>query len=298
MEGIHSAAQEGNEGEVTRLLDGDPTLLERGDDQDETPLVVAAEHGQLGVARLLVQRGANINAQVRYWRRTALHYAAYGGHEEVVAFLLEKGAQASTRDDKNVTPLMWACDNGHLDVVRMLVAHTEAQGLDDRDIKGGTVLHYAARGGNGEVVAFLLGKGAQASTRDNYNVTPFMVACIKGHLGVVRMLLHHTGGEGLDARDDENGWTALHGAAFLGCEEVVRFLLLSGADPMITDSKGRTPHALATPEQPEHVDMHEELRARCARCVAVFKVRAHRWRTTWRPPLSGLDSMTSQYSPS
>jgi ankyrin repeat protein len=229
MEDIFRAVQEGNEGEVIRLLDKDPALLE-GRDKRKTPLVVAAEHGQLGVARLLVQRGANIHATVQHWGRTALHYAAYGGHVEVVAFLL--------------------------------------------------------------------GKGAQASTRDNYNVTPFMVACIKGHLGVVRMLLHHTGGEGLDARDDENGWTALHGAAFLGCEEVVRFLLLSGADPMITDSKGRTPHALATPEQPEHVDMHEELRARCARCVAVFKVRAHRWRTTWRPPLSGLDSMTSQYSPS
>jgi ankyrin repeat protein len=154
----------------------------------------------------------------------------------------------------------------------MLVMHTGAQGLEDQDRSGKTALRYAAQAGHEEAVAFLLGKGAEASARDIDNETPLMRACDNGHLGVVRMLVQHTGGGGVDARDGSQGWTALHGAASEGREEVVRFLLLSGADPMITDSKGRTAHALATPEQPEHVDMHEELRTRRARCVAVFRV--------------------------
>jgi ankyrin repeat protein len=62
MEDIFRAVQEGNEGEVTRLLDADPTMLQRPNDMGEMPLVVAAEHGHLGVVTLLVQRGANIHA--------------------------------------------------------------------------------------------------------------------------------------------------------------------------------------------------------------------------------------------
>jgi hypothetical protein len=204
MEGIHGAAQRGDEEEVTRLLDGDPTLLERRNDMGKTPLVLAAEHGQLGVVKLLVQRGANINAQL--YGMTALLYAAVQGHEEVVAFLLEKGAQSTTRDDDNVTPLMLACGYGHLDVVRMLV--------------------------------------------------------------------QHTGGEGIDARDGIHDWTALHHAACGSHEQIVRFLLFAGADPTLTDNEGRTPQEVATPELDEDMD-DEEWRARCARCVAVFEVSEH-----------------------
>jgi ankyrin repeat protein len=276
MEGIHGAVQEGNEGEVARLLDGDPTMLERRDNKGETPLVVAAEHGQLEVARLLVQRGANINAPVRFWRRTALHYAARAGHVWVASCLLDIGAETNSRDNWRMTPLMLACENGHMGVVRMLVMHTRAQsgaqGLEQRDLNGKTALRCAAQEGHGEVVAFLLCNGAQASTRDNDNVTPLMSACDDGHLDVVRMLVQHTGWGGLDARDEIHGWTALHRAAFWGRAEVVRFLL-AGADPTITDNKGRTAHELAQEdEEEEYVDMHEALRARRSRCVAVFKV--------------------------
>jgi ankyrin repeat protein len=270
MEGIHRAAQEGNEGEVTRLLDEDPTLLERHDDEGETPLAVAAARGQLGVARLLVQRGANIEDQG--WRRTALHYAAEEGHEEVVAFLLGLGAQANVKHGWRKTPFILACENGHLGVVQMLVTHTGLHGLEDRDLNEKTALHHAAVNGHGEVVAFLLGKGAQASTRDQHKSTPLICACEISGLDVVRMLVQHTGGEGLDARNEDYGWTALHGAAFYGREEVVKFLLLAGADSSITDNEGRTAEEIATQEQYRYQDGYGERRYNCARCVAVFKV--------------------------
>jgi ankyrin repeat protein len=154
----------------------------------------------------------------------------------------------------------------------MLVTHAGAQGLEERDINGKTALRYAAEAGHGEVVAFLLGKGAQANTRDNDSATPLMSACDYRHLGVVRMLVQHTGGEGIDSRDRRNGWTALHGAAFWGYGEVVRFLLFAGADPTIMDKRGRTPHKLATPELDGYMKDDEEWRDGRARCVAVFKV--------------------------
>jgi hypothetical protein len=49
MGDIFRAAEEGNEEEVIRLLDADPTLLEREDDDGNRPLLMAAWYGQLGV---------------------------------------------------------------------------------------------------------------------------------------------------------------------------------------------------------------------------------------------------------
>jgi ankyrin repeat protein len=198
MGDIFRAAGEGNEGEVIRLLDADPTLLEREDDDGDRPLAVAALSGRLGVTTRLIERGANINA-TGAGGNTALHYAARRGYEEVVVLLLREGAQANTRDNDGMTPLMWACVNGHL--------------------------------------------------------------------GVVKMLVQHMGGQGLDNGDDTR-WRELHFAAYWGHEEVVRFLLLAGADPTITDSRGSTPRALA-----EQNDYHQWIREARARCVAVFQVR-------------------------
>jgi ankyrin repeat protein len=189
------AIREGNEEEVIRLLDADPTLLEREDDGGDRPTAVAAFSGQLGVTRVLIERDANINA-TGFQGNTALHYAAKRGYEEVVAVLLDKGAQANTGDYDDVTPLM--------------------------------------------------------------------CACVKGHLGVVKILV--MGVEGLQERSD-NGWTALHFPACWGHGDVVRFLLLAGADPTITDDRGRTPRALAE----ENANTLRIVEGR-ARCVAVFQV--------------------------
>lgn len=63
-----------------------------------------------------------------------------------------------------------------------------------------------------------------------------------GHLAVLRLLFQHTGGEGLEERDEE-GRTAMHHAAsaYTGHEEVTTFLLDRGADASVRDREGMTP---------------------------------------------------------
>jgi ankyrin repeat protein len=200
MEDIFIAAGEGYEEEVIRLLDADPALLDMEDEDGDRPFAEAAWRGQLGVVKLLMERGANINA-TGYAGSTALYLAAGGGHEEVVALLLNKGAHANSRDNDGRTPLMRACGWGDLGVVKVLVQHI-----------------------------------------------------VMGH-------------QGLDEKELRNGWTALHWAARDGRVEVVRCLLLAGADPTITDDEGRTPRALAKGN-----DQIERRRRTRAQCVAVFQV--------------------------
>jgi ankyrin repeat protein len=60
---------------------------------------------------------------------TALHNAAEEGYEEVATLLFKKGAHTNTGNDYGATPLMRACANGRLGVVRVLVQHMEAHYL-------------------------------------------------------------------------------------------------------------------------------------------------------------------------
>jgi hypothetical protein len=80
---------------------------------------------------------------------------------------------------------------------------------------------------------------------------------------------------------DLKGKTAVHWAAQEGYVEVVRFLLVSGADPTITDSEGRTPHALAEQDDEDDEDNEDERRIMEGRasCVALFEVSQ---RTVWK----------------
>lgn len=159
--------------EVVRLMDEDPSLLERADARRNDGLVRhAAESGQLEMARLLIERGANIHATAM-GGRTALHGAAELGHEGLTAFLLSKGAQADRKEKKGRTPLMLACDGNHLGVVRVLVEHMGGKGLEERNVDGYTALHCAVDNTcHADMVRFLLLAGADPTAVDNEGRTP------------------------------------------------------------------------------------------------------------------------------
>jgi ankyrin repeat protein len=257
--GLHWAALEGHEELVTFLI-GEGAQPDVADKTGLLPIMSASERGHLGVVQLLVQHMGDEVLQARDAdARTVLHFAAYWGREKVVAFLLGKGAQANSRDRLGKIPLMWACERGQMGVVRMLLQHMGAQGLREAAKTGWMALHWAVHGGQEEVVAFLIGEGAGVNSRDLHGFVPLMVAAVHGHLGVVKMLLRHVEAEALQERGWD-GMTALHLAAYKDHPEVVRLLLLAGADPTVVDDGGMTPRALA--EDWGHVQ-----------CMAVFQVR-------------------------
>ncbi|PVH74235.1 hypothetical protein DL98DRAFT_658902 [Cadophora sp. DSE1049] len=79
--------------------------LNKKDKYGMTALVWAARGGHEAVVRLLLEKGANVEAKGDY-KRTALVWAAWGKHEAVVRLLLEKGADVEVKGDYKRTALV------------------------------------------------------------------------------------------------------------------------------------------------------------------------------------------------
>ena len=97
-------------------------LLKHGMDPDHmnwhytTLLHHVAADGDIPKARLLLDYGATIDAIDEEYRSTPLGMAARWGQREMVAFLLERGADPTAAGDAWATPLAWATKKGHADV--------------------------------------------------------------------------------------------------------------------------------------------------------------------------------------
>ena len=148
-------------------------------------LHLAAVLGRHEVVRMLLERGADVNARNR-WQETPLHDAAWQGHDEVVGVLLEKGADIHARDQWQETPLHDAAWQGHDEVVGVLLER--GADIHARDQWQETPLHGAARNGREQVVGLLLGGGADIGARNSKGRTALDIAKQFGDTGVDALL--------------------------------------------------------------------------------------------------------------
>lgn len=92
------------------------------DDDGETPLMRAAERGNLQAVDTLIKAGANVNAKDEDGN-TALMDAADEGHNDVVLRLIQAGADVNARDDEGETALQKAVEERHADTAAILRQH-------------------------------------------------------------------------------------------------------------------------------------------------------------------------------
>lgn len=85
-----------------------------------TPLFIAVQEGQRDVVALLLEKGADVNEQARIGGVTLLHIAAYRGDQELITLLLQHGANKHARMTSGERPVDFAQAQGHAALIPLL----------------------------------------------------------------------------------------------------------------------------------------------------------------------------------
>lgn len=115
--GLFLALQDGSLKAAEALIAWPKTNVEWRSPKDESPLMLAALKGHKDLVRKLIARDADVNKPG--W--APLHYAATGGHVEVMLILLEEHAFIDAESPNKSTPLMMAAMYGSSAAVRLLL---------------------------------------------------------------------------------------------------------------------------------------------------------------------------------
>lgn len=258
------------------LLDSGAQVNSQAGFYNTTPLYGAAQNGSLELVKLLVSKGAKVNAVDKYFSRP-LAKAVQADNLEIAKFLLEhgadktinhsdtefqtaifkarsakmaqlliaNGANVSDRDKKGLSVLLHAVAN-YLDFDLLKVLLQNGADINAQDKSGTTALLWAAQhpyeSNDKNCVQFLLENGAKANVANNQGETPLLVA---EKLEVLQALLAH--GADVNAQNEDGQTALIHIAQIYDPHgEKTKWLLEHGADVNIRDKKGKTALGYAT----------------------------------------------------
>ncbi len=274
---MHWAAAQGHLDTVRRLADAGGDVAGRGDEHALEVIGWATcwEQCHGAVAEFLVSRGArhhifsaismNLPDEVRRIvaadpaalsrpmsrhedYRLPLHFAVLKNRTEMVALLLELGADPLATDGSGYPAAAYATTadadrrvfetivarGGTMDLFTALALGDEATAerlLSESGANGGE-LHLMAKRGNARAVKWLLGHGIDPNARWSHwdsEVTPLHLAAAQGHAEAVRLLLE--GGADPRIRDSKHDGDAIGWATHHGRREIVEILEAHVAEP-------------------------------------------------------------------
>ena len=276
-------AAAGGHWEIVDLLIGAGADVNASSSGKFTPLMFAARTGDLKSAELLLDAGAEVNVATEDGLSPLLIASASldaitgsdyrlvveeSQHESLGALLLDLGADVTQSDQYGMTALHYAVEMNKPSLLRALLKRDAdpnaqlTQGLPFRRgdyvgreaYDGASPFWLAARLGNVEMMRELLDAGADPELRQAWGVTPTMVAAgvtqTDSRIANEEKLIQALELLVLEIKTDihsvdRSGQTAVHGAANVSGNEIIKFLVAEGADPEAVDSRGRTPHDVA-----------------------------------------------------
>ena len=133
------------------------------------------------------------NVLIKRWKDKMLE-ACQNGETKVVQLLLQRFNDEenglNNKDNYGRTPFMWACYNGHKDVVKLLLDHSEGIDLNARDRWGKTAFMIACQRGRKDVVKLLLdhSERIEFNAKSTCGRTALMWARENGHKHIVKLV--------------------------------------------------------------------------------------------------------------
>ena len=190
----------------------------------ETQIYIAAYRGEVETMRLLLENGADVNAQGGTYGN-ALQAAVYNCKVEAIQLLLDNGAEVNAQSGKFGNPLQAAASIGNVEAIQLLLdsgAEINAQGG-----RFYNALQAAARFGNVEAIQLLLDSGAEINAQGGELGNALQAAAYCGKVEAIQLLLDN--GAEINAQHGKYG-NALQAAACTGEVNAIQLLLDSGAE--------------------------------------------------------------------
>lgn len=219
---------------AAHLIEMSPTI-HKNPDIIMTPLIEACCTGCIKEVKRLLENKVDVNEKSSFGS-SALMWAAFNGHSDIVELLLSAHANVDIQDDQGGTPLTAAAFANHLDVVKQLVKAGANVNVCSKN--GKTALICAAYNGNKDIVKYLLEVNADVDLHYNDEPTALFFAAWHGYAEIVKMLL--AAGADTEIRE-KNETTALIAAVTAGNSEIVKILLDAHADVNALDKINCTP---------------------------------------------------------
>lgn len=232
----HFAAQEGHLDILIHLLSVSGSDIPKTN-ENQTLLHIAAYNGRLNIVKYICGTFTDMVAKKDTNGATAIHYAARGGFNEVLDFLLVKGLDPCAVTTSDSTLLHLAAYDGKLDTVKRLCS-TYPQLIQMLDDAGHNAAHHGAGSGNLELLQFLLEQGIDHMAQSSNGSTLLLKAAFGGKMNIVQYICSNY--NDMLNLSDEFGCSALHYAACGGQVDVLQYLCTQGLDPMTKTKDGHT----------------------------------------------------------
>jgi uncharacterized protein len=197
-----------NDLDTVKLLLGAGADPKRANRYGVTPLSEAAAIGNAGMVEALLEAGADLHSPVTPDGETVLMTAARSGNVETVKVLIDHGADVNAKENyRGQTALMWAAIERHPAVVKLLLDRgadwkvlslardnsmpklSTASSITPMARGGLTALHFAAREGDIETGRVMLDAGVGVNQVDADNTSVLVVSILNKHYSFARFLL-------------------------------------------------------------------------------------------------------------
>ncbi|MEE6504984.1 hypothetical protein FKM82_005399 [Ascaphus truei] len=197
---LHAAAETGHTDICHMLVQAGANLDNCSEDQ-RTPLMEAAENNHLDTVKYLVKAGALLDPKDAEGS-TCLHLAAKKGHFEAVKDLLSNNqTDVNCQDDGGWTPMIWATEYKHVDLVKLL--HSNGADVNIRDNEENICLHWAAFAGSVEIAEILLASKCDLRAVNIHGDSPLHIAARENRYECVMLFLSRGSEVGLKNKEGE-----------------------------------------------------------------------------------------------